>query len=899
MEQPTQVSNQGKTVILKFPKSSRLETPIFDCPEKEEDVVLKNQKLVVADKDIAKGKTLTLTLKILRPTSPIRYQIDDIMNKPLGNLNIDLSKIQHNKSLIDLIKKGKDTHGDIIIYSHIDPNIVFHRDTIFEFQCCICFFRWWATKYGFLNSKGCSWCKTKCLQTAKNSLYIVIFIGSRIHENKYDYSFNDPKTAISTDSILKIWCRKDNHKIFEEKVGKYLSRAKTSTEKSLGCPECNEEVKQAKKLLPKDIRKEWHHDLELLKSEGIRVHGNIYDYSLNNANEILNSRTKVKIRCLQIKNNGNPCLRVFEQKINSHIDQKAGCIECSGKLKYDYQIFMQRFNERYPDKPFLLHHIKEEDIINTNSMLSFECAKLGCKYIFKNTINEIINTHFRQCDRCNNREPWNQERLQNECNRKQSEGLYSYSLVNISESINSNSLLSIICNRCICKGYKNVVFEQTANYHFVHDGGCSRCNGAMPWTPERTKEECDLKEKFGQYSYENTDFSTIKGCDSLLLITCIYCKTEEFQDYIFSQTITAHFTQCSGCSRCGGSLKWTKKRFLIDSKRKEKEGLFSYENVDIETIDNCNTVIPISCINCKRSENELYIFSQSINNHFNNQTGCPKCNRSEHWTEQRCIKAAEEKNLEGHYSYNVAEFIHIKNGDSIININCLFCEKDGYDQHTFSYSVGDHFTNNYGCPRCRKILKWNYDRVLEELPRLPKSFTVFFDYSNIKSHMIENANSPLPITCLICNNPFRRTVAGHILRHEGCTYCKKSKGEKFIYNYLKINKIEFDDQTRVLGYNGNYFRYDFVINYRDITIVIEYDGIQHFQIRDYWQTQETFDEARKRDIYKQNVALKEGKKVIRIDYTIDFNQMEKYLKIALEYNGNIYYSTPSLYEWIK
>ena len=900
MQPVTEGLNQGRKLVLKILKNPQPETPDFKDLSVGEDIGSKSQQLDIPEneKDIVKEKVLTLKISI--PMPPIRYQIDNIMNKPLGTLELDLSKIEHNKALIDFIKKGKEIHGDNIIYSHIDPNIVLQYTTLFELQCYICTYRWWTTKYEFFKSKGCAWCKSQCLNTVKNSLYIIIFVGSRIHDNKYDYSFNDPKSPISNETLLKIWCQKNTHKIFEEKVSKHLSRAKINSKKCSGCPECNKEVEEIKKLLPKEIKKDWQYNLELLKSEGMRIHGNIYDYSLNAPKDILNCMSKIKIKCLQIKNNGNPCLRIFDQILNNHISRKAGCIECAGKLQYNYQIFIQRFDERYPNKPFLLHHIKEEDVVNVDSKLILECSKPGCEYIFENTVGELLNCHVRQCDRCNNREPWTTERLQKECNRRQLEGLYSYSLINFSESINCETLLPIICNRCIYKGYKNVVFEQTVFSHFYSDRNCLRCIGHMPWTPERTKEECELKEKFGQYSYENTDFSNIKGGESILSITCIYCKNEGCEDFIFSQTIACHFIQSHGCLRCGGLLRWTKNRFLVESKKKEKEGLFSYENVDLDSIDNRNTIIPISCCTCKNLGNKLYIFLRRIGEHFNNhQPDCPRCNGKLLWTEERCIVEAEKKSLEGHYSYHFEEFVHVKNGDSEINIDCLFCQKDGYERYTFSYSVKDHFTYNRGCLRCNSRLKWDYNRFLEELPTLPKSFTIYFDYSGIKTHMIENKDSLLPITCLICNNSFRRTVAGHILHHQGCTFCKKSKGEKIIYNYLKMNNIEFDDQIRVLGYDGNYFRYDFVVKYKDKIIIIEYDGEQHFRVIDCWHTEETFNESRKRDIYKQNIALKEDKKVIRIDYSINFNRIEEYLKVALEHSENIYYSTPSLYEWME
>lgn len=823
---------------------------------------------------------------------PRRYPIEELMNRTIS-IPKDYSIFQNNKPLLELIDKGKKIYGDVINYFHINPNIVFQTNTFFELECLICNFTWSLKKSQFLaGDKSCSWCKTKCLHTPKNSLYVIVFVGIRIHENKYDYSYNNPENSYSTESILKIKCRKEKHKIFEERVGKHLSRAKTNAEKSEGCPECNEEEKV---FVVKEAKKAWKNNLELVKTEGKRIHGDIYNYDLNISENIINSKSIIKIQCLQIRDNGEKCMNIFEQRINNHIHMKNGCKICEGKEQYNFDNFIKKFNEKYSDGQFLLHHIKKEDIIDAFSRPILECSV--CGFLIKDTtINDLINSNHRQCERCINRERWTPERLKMECARREKEGEYLYNLVNYDEITNGKYLLNIICIKCLYKGYK-YIFTQNVTLHFTLNCGCQRCNGSLQWTPERCIEDCELKQKEGKYSYELTDFSKIDCVDSLLNITCIFCKNEGHEDYYFRQTINGHFNSCSGCPRCSGKLLWTSKRFLKESKLKEKEGKYSYEFVDIDSIDNVMTVIPITCLTCKNAGLENYVFLQCINNHFNNDQNCPRCSNCLIWSEQRCIQ--ESKKFLGVYSYNNEEFKNVKNSDSMITIDCLICKEKKYERYQFQNTVTNHFTNRHGCYRCGKCLNWDYLKFLEEIYRLPKSFTSFFDYSFVKKEMIVDKNSIIPLKCLICENRFERSVYDHILNLSGCSFCKKSKGEKAVYMFLKYNNIQFEDEVSILGYNGNKFRYDFVVVYRNEIIVIEYDGRGHFEIVNFWQNEKEFIESRKRDIYKQKVALDNNKRIIRIDYTVKLHEIPKHLEKGLECKEKIYYSNPSLYTWLN
>ena len=58
--------------------------------------------------------------------------------------------------------------------------------------------------------------------------------------------------------------------------------------------------------------------------------------------------------------------------------------------------------------------------------------------------------------------------------------------------------------------------------------------------------------------------------------------------------------------------------------------------------------------------------------------------------------------------------------------------------------------------------------------------------------------------------------------------CMKSKGESLIIKILQAHNIKYEkEKVFEVNNNGEYYRFDFYIN---DSYLIEYDGIQHFQI---------------------------------------------------------------------
>lgn len=88
-----------------------------------------------------------------------------------------------------------------------------------------------------------------------------------------------------------------------------------------------------------------------------------------------------------------------------------------------------------------------------------------------------------------------------------------------------------------------------------------------------------------------------------------------------------------------------------------------------------------------------------------------------------------------------------------------------------------------------------------------------------------------------------------------------SKGEEKIFNLLIEAGIPFKREVRINYEDGSYGRFDFYINNR---YVIEYDGIQHFEERDWGDPLELIQE---RDIKKNEYCQQHNIPLIRIPYT--------------------------------
>lgn len=111
----------------------------------------------------------------------------------------------------------------------------------------------------------------------------------------------------------------------------------------------------------------------------------------------------------------------------------------------------------------------------------------------------------------------------------------------------------------------------------------------------------------------------------------------------------------------------------------------------------------------------------------------------------------------------------------------------------------------------------------------------------------------------------------------GCSI--ESKGERKISKLLDILNIKYFKQYKIPINNQ---RFDFFLP--KYNIVIEYDGIQHFEVVEHFGGEKGFKERLKRDEFKNKYCRDNGITMIKIPYT-DFKKIDE--KYILERIGDV------------
>jgi very-short-patch-repair endonuclease len=237
------------------------------------------------------------------------------------------------------------------------------------------------------------------------------------------------------------------------------------------------------------------------------------------------------------------------------------------------------------------------------------------------------------------------------------------------------------------------------------------------------------------------------------------------------------------------------------------------------------------------------VFEQTPKKLLIYKKGCPHCNNK-----QKTVKELIKKfNIVHNNKFNYSLFINFKNEKSIINIICPI-------HGIFKQSIQNHL--KYGCKKCsEKYLDKN--SFIEKANKIHNNFYSYdnVDYKTNKTKVI-----------IICpkHGDFIQIPNDH-LNGAGCPICKKSRGEKIIFSYLKENNIEFEIQKKFKNcINTKNLYFDFYI--KKYNMCIEFDGRQHFENSDYFGGEKEFMKIKKRDEIKNKFCLDNNIKLIRIMY---------------------------------
>lgn len=225
-------------------------------------------------------------------------------------------------------------------------------------------------------------------------------------------------------------------------------------------------------------------------------------------------------------------------------------------------------------------------------------------------------------------------------------------------------------------------------------------------------------------------------------------------------------------------------------------------------------------------------------------------------THSQFVKESEKVHGQNHFKY-LTEY---KKWNIQISIKCLKCG------NIFNQKPNDHLQGR-GCPNCQKIK--HIQRCLKEKQTLEK----FIERSNqIHNHRYDysqanyiNCNTKV---CIICpdHGEFWLEPYRHYNREAiGCPSCNKSKGELQIEKWLIENNIDFIPQKKFEKCrHKRALPFDFFLPKR--SICIEYQGLQHFQSKEYWGGKEGLEKRKKHDKIKKNFCLDNRIELMYITY---------------------------------
>lgn len=304
---------------------------------------------------------------------------------------------------------------------------------------------------------------------------------------------------------------------------------------------------------------------------------------------------------------------------------------------------------------------------------------------------------------------------------------------------------------------------------------------------------------------------------------------------------------------------------FIDQASKIHNGAYLYDKVKL-----VNTHTPV-IITCPVHGD----FLKRPVKHISAKEGCPECSKKAK-VSSRCkftnfdeiVEAASTVHqFEYQYHKVVSSNQYITTNDTLV-INCPI-------HGAFEQTINKHIYQKTGCPQC--FVDRNARKRTKTTEQFIKdSIQVHGDLYDYTDTVYYGAHKPVQIKCKQ-HGIFEITPANHILKQQGCNLCHTSGPELIIHQMLTENNINFVHQYStdqcVSPFTGRPLKFDFFLP--DHRIIIEYDGIYHYEAIDHGlgpqDASDRLNRQQYHDSVKDSYAELMGYKMIRIPYFDDIN----------------------------
>jgi hypothetical protein len=250
------------------------------------------------------------------------------------------------------------------------------------------------------------------------------------------------------------------------------------------------------------------------------------------------------------------------------------------------------------------------------------------------------------------------------------------------------------------------------------------------------------------------------------------------------------------------------------------------------------------------------MFQQIAKNHLTGKK-CLKCKNFKHFMSHDNFIRKANLVFNYKYDYTNTKYTH---SEGYITIECPI--HGNYIQKARYHLKGIH------CPACINVklintIKNSTYTKEEFIFKANLKHKTFYNYDKV---IYKNINTKVIITCPK-HGDFLQRPRDH-LQGKGCPKCNDSFGEKYISQVLDKLNIQYLREYKISEYN---YKYDFYLP--KYNIYIEYHGIQHYEISNYFGGKKAFNKQQNRDKVKIELIKRSTGLLIVIKYT--FRSLEQ------------------------
>lgn len=337
-------------------------------------------------------------------------------------------------TLEKFLRRAHEVHGDKHNYDQVTKSHITNSRSRVPILCNTCGHQWCPKITDYINDRnGCPDCTNHIQYTLSRFLKR----AEEIYGEAFEYLNLKEGDITGTRSRIQIRCLTCEYE-WESSVGNHLNKGR-------GCPECNGGGS-------------W--DYKRLMRKAQQIHGDDYDYSLVQIEDVQYSTSTIPVRC-------NECMQIWNPSIHSHITWRSGCPNCSYYAPWT-TIRLKIRGERIHRGRYDYSLVQDIHVKDVSSRIPVICTI--CKYVWWPTINNHIGGRSG-CNRC--------------C-RSKGELACENALAELMIPFMTEFVIPSLYNR-----YYDFAFIHNSNWYFIEFDGIQHFQ-ACPWFH---MDEQDLKEK--------------------------------------------------------------------------------------------------------------------------------------------------------------------------------------------------------------------------------------------------------------------------------------------------------------------------------------------------------------------------------------------------------------------